>query len=120
MEKTTKLTNVKAFEMVLAMELPQELRTKIETMKASFEKKASYGGSGKPTKTQIENEEIKNEIVTFLGAVEKATVTEVMKRLEREISNQKTSALIRQLVQEEIVERFEEKRKAYFRLVKQD
>ena len=116
MEKTTKLTNVKALEMVLAMELPQELRTKIETMKASFEKKASYGGSGKPTKTQIEIEEIKNEIVTFLGTVEKATVTEAMKGLEREISNQRTSALVKQLIQDEKVVRLEEKRKAFFKL----
>ena len=114
MEKTTKLTNVKALEMVLAMELPQELRTKIETMKASFEKKASYGGSGKPTKTQIENEVHKEEILNFLETVERATITEIMKGLPIEMSNQKVSALVKQLINDNKVVRIEEKRKAYF------
>ena len=109
-----KITNVEALEMVLAMDLSDELRAKIETMKASFERKRN-AKSG-PTKTQVENESIKDEIVVFLGTVEKATITDIMKGLEREISNQKVSALVRQLIQDEKVVRFEEKRKAFFKL----
>ena len=109
-----KITNVEALEMVLAMDLSDELRAKIETMKASFERK--NGAKSSPTKTQIENVGIKDEIIAFLETVEQATITEIMKGLEREISNQKVSALVRQLIQDEKVVRLEEKRKAFFKL----
>ena len=62
-----KLTNVLALEMVLAMAEVQanpELVEKLETMKASFEKKASraVNGEKKPTKAQLENIELAKKL----------------------------------------------------------
>ena len=65
-----KLTNVLALEMVLAMEevkSNQELVEKLTKMKEQFEKKNNSGtGSKKLTKTQIENEEIKAQILEVM------------------------------------------------------
>lgn len=78
-------------------------------------KKNSTGGERKPTATQKENVGIKASILEVLenGAL---TVTEITKALDGDYTNQKVSALVRQLVAEGSVTRFEEKRKAYFKL----
>ena len=72
-------------------------------------------GERKPTATQKENEAIKAAIVEGLG--ENAwTIGEICKRVDvcKELSSQKVSALVRQLVLDEKVVRTEIKRKAYF------
>ena len=72
--------------------------------------------SKKPTPKQTENEEIKNAILCVLSDGNFRTVKEVRERLEADISSQKATALIRQLVETGKVTRFEEKRVAYFRI----
>ena len=52
--------------------------------------------SSKPTKTQIANEAIKAEIANVLSD-EGQTVTEIVKALGGEYTNQKISALLRQM-----------------------
>ena len=73
----------------------------------------------KPTAVQIANEGIKDVIYSTLSENGgKMTITELMKANEElgELSNQRISALIRQLVADGKVERTEEKRKAYFKV----
>ena len=73
----------------------------------------------KPTAVQVANEGIKAVIVETLKAkAEKMTISEMQKANEElgELSNQRISALIRQLLADGTVERIEEKRKAYFKL----
>ena len=53
--------------------------------------------SSKPTKTQIENEPIKEKILEVLSTGERMVASAIAERLE--ISTQKTSALCRQLVE---------------------
>ena len=53
--------------------------------------------SSKPTKTQIENEPIKEKILEVLSTGEKMVASAIAERLE--ISTQKVSALCRQLVE---------------------
>ena len=53
--------------------------------------------SSKPTKTQIENESIKEKILEVLSTGEKMVASAIAERLE--ISTQKASALCRQLVE---------------------
>lgn len=53
--------------------------------------------SSKPTKTQIANEGVKAEIAGVLTD-EGKTVTEIVKALGGEYTNQKVSALLRQMV----------------------
>lgn len=117
-----KLTNVLALEMVLAMEevkLNQELVEKLTKMKEQFEKKNnSSTGSKKLTKTQIENEEIKVQILEVMTSEPKA-IKELQAENENlaEYTNQKLSALLKQLVNENKVERVEEKRVAKFKKI---
>lgn len=110
-----KMTNVSALTYVLEnCELPQNVIDKLTKMKETFQKKNASGSNGKPTKTQIENVVHKEKILNFLETVERATITEIMKGLPIEISNQKVSALVKQLINDNKVVRIEEKRKAYF------
>ena len=116
-----KLTNVLALEMVLAMEevkSNQELVEKLTKMKEQFEKKNNSGTGKKLTKTQIENEEIKAQILEVLTSEPKA-IKELQAENESlaEYTNQKLSALLKQLVGENKVERVEEKRVAKFKKV---
>ena len=117
-----KLTNVLALEMVLTMEevkSNQELVEKLTKMKEQFEKKNNSGtGSKKLTKTQIENEEIKAQILEVMTSEPKA-IKELQAENESlaEYTNQKLSALLKQLVGENKVERIEEKRVAKFKKV---
>lgn len=72
--------------------------------------------SGTKTKNQVENENIKVEILNALAEFGKGvTVTELMTKVA--YSNQKLSALLKQLVEENKVERTEDKRKVYFSLI---
>ena len=82
--------------------------------------KKNASGEKKPTAVQIANEGIKDVIYEVL--VENGglmTITEMQKANEElgELSNQRISALIRQLLADGKVERVEEKRKAYFKAV---
>lgn len=108
--KNVKLTNVKALEMVLAMVEVQsntELVAKLETMKAQFEKKnSSKTGEKKPTKTQQENEVLKGIIIEVLGGLEEPISIKDMQCQSSELgelTNQKMSALLKQLVDGETV-----------------
>ena len=109
-----KITNVKALAYVLAnAELPADVREKVEKMKAQFEKKNS--AEKKPTATQVANEGIKAVILETL-ADKSMTITEIQKANSElaELSNQKISALLKQMIAEGSVKREEIKRKAYF------
>ena len=70
----------------------------------------------KPTAVQVVNEGIKAEILEGMEVGKKYTITDLMKSVPAcaELSNQRVSALVRQLVTDGSVERTEEKRKAYF------
>lgn len=75
--------------------------------------------SSKMTKTQTENVEIKKDIINVLGASNVAmSITDIMNALDSDFSNQKISALVTQLVKENIVTRDTVKGKAVFVLVK--
>jgi hypothetical protein len=75
-------------------------------------------GEKKPTATQKENEAIKQVIVSVLSDGTARTIGEINKADSSlaELSSQKVSALVRQLVLDEVVVRTEIKRKAYFSL----
>lgn len=73
--------------------------------------------SNTKTKTQIENENIKNVIVDTLTDLAKfVTISELQNANEElaNLSNQKISALLKQLADAEIVKRQVDKKKAYF------
>jgi hypothetical protein len=75
--------------------------------------------SSKMTKTQEENVCIKNILAEVVGTfAEGATVTEILKADDRlaDLSNQKVSALLRQMVEEGKVVKTTDKKKSIFSL----
>lgn len=115
----TKMTYATALDMVLAIDevkANDELAEKLIALKESVSKK-STSKSNKPTAKQKANEEIKEKIMEILFAepTRLFTISEICKLYtDEELSNQKVSSLIRQLVAEDKVKRTEDKRKAYF------
>ena len=110
-----KMTNVKAINYVLGnCEIPADVKEKLEKMREQFVKKNS--AERKPTANQVENQGYKADILAYLGTVESATITDLMKAVPSlaELSNQRVSAIVRQLKDSGEVVREEIKRKAYF------
>ena len=73
----------------------------------------------KPTAQQTANEAIKTAILDGMTSGRFYTVTEIQKEIPEcaELSNQRVSALLRQMKDDGIVTRTEDKRKAYFSIV---
>ena len=115
----TKMTYATALEMVLAIDevkANDELAEKLTALKESVSKK-STSKSNKPNAKQKANEDIKEKIMKILFAepTRLFTISEICKSYtDEELSNQKVSSLVRQLVAEDKVKRTEDKRKAYF------
>lgn len=77
------------------------------------------------TKTQVENDNLKEVIIEVLTSLDKAaTISEIQDADERlqfdkegkPITNQKMSALLKQLVDNKTITKVIEKRKAYFKI----
>ena len=70
----------------------------------------------KPTAQQTANEGIKSAIYEGMEKGKRYTITDLIKSIPicSELTNQRVSSLVRQLIDEGKVERIEEKRKAYF------
>ena len=108
---TKKITKKEMFEALLnKYDLTESEVAFIEHEIELLDKK---NGSRKPTADQLKNEETKVEILNLMENGKPYTVTEIQKMVGLE-SNQKTSALIRQLKESGLVIRTEEKGKAYF------
>ena len=101
-------------EIVVSMER-QDLVDFIDHEKELLSKKSSRTA---PTKTQVENEAIKEKIVATLVELDKfVTITDIQNANTElaDLSNQKRSALLKQLVESEVVLRQVDKKKAYFK-----
>ncbi len=107
-----RITNVLALTYVLEnCSLPEEYQEKIKSMRETFERKNSTKGG--LTAKQQANNLIKKNIYEKMESQKRYTATDIANSFELE-SNQKASALLRQMVEEKMVERVGEKRKTYF------
>ena len=72
----------------------------------------------KPTAQQVANEGVKSAILSGMVSGKKYTITDIIKEIPEcaEMTNQRVSAIVRQLVDSGAVVRTEDKRKAYFSL----
>ena len=104
----TKMTYVSALEIAINAVADEEVKDKLIALKEQIAKKNS--SERKPTKTQVANEGLKQEIVQFL--TERKTATEVAEQFN--ISVNKATALLTALKQDEKVVRVVEKRKAFY------
>lgn len=113
-----KMTNKKALEFVLSLQEVVdnvEVCEKLQKMLEQVEKKNAKSDT-KPTKAQLENVELKDKILVAMSEFdEPCQIKDICGVLG--YSNQKISALVRQLVASGAVERLEEKKVAKFRLV---
>jgi hypothetical protein len=89
-----------------------------ERIAITEKKNANGNGERKPTKTQLENEGIKEEIISVMST-EPVTIAEIGKAIGID-SNQKISALLTQLIKAHRVVRSEVKGKAHFALAPQE
>lgn len=109
-----KMTYVKALEIAIACVDNSEVKEKLEALKASIAKKNS--AERKPTATQTANDGFKVAILRGMEVGKGYTITDLMKSIEEiaDLSNQRVSAIVRQMVENGDVTREEIKRKAYF------
>jgi hypothetical protein len=118
MEKTKKMTKAQMFAQIKAN---YPLTTaEVEFIDHELELLSKKNSAEKkPTAQQTANEAIKVAIVEGMERNRVYTVTEVIKSVPAcaEMTNQRVSALLRQLVEVGLVKRTEDKRKAYFQVV---
>ena len=116
MAKEKKMTKREMFEQIKAVAgLTDEMKAFIDRELELLAKKNS--AEKKPTKVQEENKGIKEIILDNLTE-EGITISDLQKKVPElgELSNQKISALMRQLVNDLVVVKTEDKRKSYFSL----
>ena len=114
-QNTVKVTKRERFEQIKALVKDnEELVAFIDHEIELLNKKNSR--SGKPTKTQLENEKIKNTILDILQTTGKPmTVTQLLTNDELDgLSNQRVSALLTQLRKADAVVRTVEKKVAFY------
>ena len=119
MANEKKMTKREKFEMLKALSEVQANPMLTEFIEHELELLAKKNTSEKkPTAVQVANEGLKQTIMDVLnenGGL--MTVTDIQKSCEElaELSNQKVSALIRQLKDDGKIEKVEDKRKSYFK-----
>jgi hypothetical protein len=108
-----KMTIVEQYEAIIGKVEGVLSKEEIAFLKERADMVAKKNANRKPTKAQEENEGIKAQILEFMSDGVSRTVTDIMKGVGLE-SNQKTSALVRQLKEADLLVRTESKGKAYF------
>jgi len=108
----TKMTYAIAIDSAINGNITEEVREKLEALKASLAKRNS--GSRKPTKTQRENAGLKEDMWAYISEEGAKRATEVGGYFS--ITSQKASALLNQLVADGRLEKVTEKRVTYFRV----
>lgn len=116
-----KMTKREKFEMLKAIPEVSANEMLVEFIDHELDLLAKKNASEKkPTAQQVANEGLKDTIYNFLAENgEMMTVTDIQKNCEgmAELSNQRVSALLRQMKDDGKVERIEDKRKAYFKAI---
>lgn len=109
------MTKIQMFEMIKSHLTSTE---EINFINHEIELLKSKNANRKPTVNQVENNTFKCTIAQFLteNAEEKFTISEIQAQVSEveTLSNQRMSALMNQLVNEGVVKKVYEKRKAYF------
>ena len=118
-----KLTKRDRFEALLKMTEVQANPDMVAFIEHEIELLAKKNaGDKKPTAKQMENDAVKQVILDEMTANPDKlyTVTELIKNVDGlgDLTNQRVSALLRQMIEANGVERIVDKRKSYFRLAR--
>ena len=114
-----KITKRERFESLLTLSQVQADPGMVEFINHELELLAKKNSSEKkPTAQQVANEAIKQAIVDGMERNHLYTITDIQKNVPEcaELSNQKITALVRQLKEDGVVIKTEDKRKSYFSL----
>jgi hypothetical protein len=120
MSNTKKITKRDNYNALLAIEevknnpvLEKFIKHEIELLD-----KKNSSRSGKPTAQQKVNNAVKESILDEMENGVEYTITDMIKQLPScmTLTNQKVSALVRQMVKEDLIIRTEKKGRAYFSL----
>ena len=117
---STKLTKAQKFAMLRAIPAVAENAMLVEFIDHEVELLTKKNSADKkPTAQQVANAGIATAIIEGMEPNRLYTVTEVIKSIPAcaDLTNQRVSALLRQLVEAGKVKRTEDKRKAYFQVV---
>ena len=117
---STKLTKAQKFAMLRAIPAVAENAMLVEFIDHEVELLSKKNSAEKkPTAQQVANAGIVTAIIEGMEPNRLYTVTEVIKSIPQcaDLTNQRVSALLRQLVEAGKVKRTEDKRKAYFQVV---
>ena len=117
---STKLTKAQKFAMLRAIPAVAENAMLVEFIDHEVELLSKKNSAEKkPTAQQVANAGIVTAIIEGMEPNRLYTVTEVIKSIPAcaDLTNQRVSALLRQLVEAGKVKRTEDKRKAYFQVV---
>ena len=117
---STKLTKAQKFAMLRAIPAVAENAMLVEFIDHEVELLTKKNSADKkPTAQQVANAGIATAIIEGMKPNRLYTVTEIIKSVPEcaDLTNQRVSALLRQLVEGGKVKRTEDKRKAYFSLV---
>ena len=116
-----KMTKRDYYNTLLALDEVKSNPTLVDFINHELELLAKKNSAEKkPTAVQVANEGIKEVILeTLADSGKMMTISEMQKANEElgELSNQRISALVRQMLADGKVERIEDKRKAYFKAV---
>ena len=108
-----KMTIVEQYEVIIGKVEGVLTAEEIAFLEERKDMHSKKNASRKPTKAQEENEAIKTAILDFMADGVSRTVTDIQKAVGLE-SNQKASALVRQLKEADLLVRKEIKGKAWF------
>ena len=108
-----KMTIVEMYEAIMGKCEGVLSKEELEFLASRKDLVAKKNATRKPTKAQEENEGIKAQILEYMSDGVSRTVTDIQKAVGIE-TNQKASALVRQLKEADLLVRTESKGKAYF------
>ena len=111
---TKKMTYVNAIENAINGTVDAATKERLQELIVSLNKRNKKSGERKPTKTQRENEALKEDIFAYVSENGAKRASEV--GVYFGISGQKASALLNQLVDAGRLEKVSEKRVTYFRV----
>ena len=114
-----KMTKKDYFKELLQIEAVASNKDLVDFINHEVELLEKKSSKSTLSKTQVENNNIKDIIMNVLQESAKPmTITEIQSVNEdlKELSNQKISALLKQLVDTDLVERVVDKKKTYFQI----
>ena len=113
-----KMTIVEQYNAIIGKAEGVLSESEIAFLRERAELHAKKNATRKPTKAQTENEEIKSAILDGMASGVDYTITDLIKAIPAiaDLTNQRVSALVRQLKDDGAVIRKEVKGKAYFSL----